>query len=236
MKIIGAGLPRTATLSQKVALETLGFGPCYHMVNVLMDLSLADSWRAMFETGAGDWDSILGGYDSTVDWPGSFFWKELVDYYPDAKVLLSTREGDAWEKSMTDTIWGVLYGDILIKHISAARRKVDPAWDGYMDLMEQMWQKSGLIPEDPSTADVGYMARAMEDYNEQVKSSVPADRLLVWTATDGWEPLCEFLEVPVPDSPFPRVNDSAMFADRIVDGSLAVLSEWRQGEVAAQES
>jgi hypothetical protein len=235
MKLIGAGLPRTATLSQKLALEALGFAPCYHMVNVLSDLSLADKWRAMFESGGGgDWESLLGGYQATVDWPGAFFYRELLQYYPDAKVLLSTREAKAWEKSMTDTIWGVIYGDCMMRELSAARTRIDPAWDGYMELMRQMWEKSGLIPEDPMSAGEGYMANAMEAYNAEVKATVPADRLLVWTAADGWEPLCEFLEVPVPEQAFPRVNDSKMFAERIIDGALAVLTQWRAGEVAAQ--
>src|SRR5438067_6231148 len=103
MKVIGAGLPRTATLTQKVALEMLGVGPCYHMVNVLSDLTLADDWRDALE-GRADWDKLLGGFESTVDWPGGFFYRELLDAYPDAKVLLSVRDPAAWEHSMRDTV------------------------------------------------------------------------------------------------------------------------------------
>src|SRR5258708_831816 len=103
MKIIGAGLPRTATLTQKISLEILGIAPCYHMVNVLADLSLAPQWAAAFD-GSADWDSIFAGHQATVDWPGSFFWRELIDYYPQAKVLLSVREGQGWATSLPDTI------------------------------------------------------------------------------------------------------------------------------------
>src|SRR5436853_7037668 len=102
MKLIGAGLPRTGTLSQKVALEMLGLGPCYHMVNVLGDLDQAEGWRRALE-GQGPWDEIFDGFQSTVDWPGSFFYKELVEAYPDAKVLLSVRDPEAWTRSMRDT-------------------------------------------------------------------------------------------------------------------------------------
>ena len=91
MKVIGAGLPRTGTLSQKVALEMLGFGPCYHMVNVLTELPLAEQWAGAMEEPA-DWDAIFGEHESTVDWPGSFFYRELADAYPDAKVVLSIRD------------------------------------------------------------------------------------------------------------------------------------------------
>ncbi len=236
MKLIGAGLPRTATLSQKEALEKLGLGPCYHMVNVLGDLSLAEKWQSLFESGGGDFESVFAGYQATVDWPGAFYYRELIEFYPDAKVLLSVRQPESWERSMTDTIWGMFYGDLLMRDLSSARAKIDPAWDGYLEMMRSMWQKSGLMPEDPDDADPGYMAHAMEEYNAGVKATVPADRLLVWNPAEGWEPLCEFLELPVPQEPFPRVNDSATFADRIIDSALAVLSEWRAGEVAAETS
>jgi hypothetical protein len=125
MKVIGAGLPRTGTLSQKVALEMLGFGPCYHMVNVLGDLDLVAPWRAALDGNAG-WDETFANFESTVDWPGSFFYKELAEAYPDAKVVLGTRDADAWVRSMRETIWGVFYGDGLVRHLSGARAVVDP--------------------------------------------------------------------------------------------------------------
>src|SRR5438270_6930398 len=145
MKLIGAGLPRTGTLSQKVALEMLGLGPCYHMVNVLADLDEVQKWQAAFD-GNADWPAIFSEFQSTVDWPGSFFYKELSDAYPDAKVLLSTRDGEAWARSMRDTVWGVWYGDVLIRHLSDARTKVDPGWRGFAELLRPMCERSGLMP------------------------------------------------------------------------------------------
>ena len=224
MKLIGAGLPRTGTLSQKVALEILGVGPCYHMVNVLGDLDIAMLWRRALD-GEADWPEIFDGFESTVDWPGSFFYGELIDVYPDAKVLLSLRDADSWAQSMRDTIWGVLYGDILIRHLSEARMIVDPKWRGYIEMMREMWQQSGLLQGENTTAES--MARAMERYHEQVQRDVPSERLLVWSVGDGWEPLCEFLEVPVPEMPFPHLNDSKEFNDRLTDGALITLQEWR---------
>jgi Sulfotransferase domain len=235
MKVIGAGLPRTATLTQKISLEMLGFGPCYHMVNVLSDLSLAPQWAAAFD-GKADWDAIFAGHQSSVDWPGSFFWRELIDYYPDAKVLLSVRSGDSWATSMKNTIWGVFYDDVLMRHLSDARANVDPGWRDYIELMKAMWRKSGLLGEMGSVFDPAVLAAGIERHNQEVKDTVPADRLLVWSPADGWEPLCRFLEVPVPQAPLPRVNDSAMFAGRIVEGSLGVLNAWqaKQAEAAAK--
>src|ERR1700761_670692 len=144
MKVIGAGLPRTGTLSQKIALEMLGLGPCYHMVNVLSDLDLADGWRHAVE-GRISPTEMLEGFQATVDWPGSFFYRDLIDVYPDAKVLLSVRPAEAWTRSMRDTIWGVIFGDNLIRHMSDAWMQVDPQWCGYMGLMREMWHRSGLI-------------------------------------------------------------------------------------------
>ncbi|HTX01290.1 MAG TPA: sulfotransferase [Acidimicrobiales bacterium] len=235
MKLIGAGLPRTATLSQKIALETLGFAPCYHMVNVLSDLSLTDSWYEAFE-GDADWSQIFAGFEATVDWPGSFFYQELLEAFPDAKVLLSVRDGTAWAQSIADTIWAVLYGDCMMRDLSSGRGRVDPGWHRYIDLVRTMWEKSGLLGsgEGEHGSDLVGMGQAMERFNEEVRRTVPAERLLVWTASEGWGPLCEFLEVPVPDVPFPRVNETKTFVDRIVTSALAVLDDWHAQDTALQ--
>jgi Sulfotransferase domain len=228
MKVIGAGLPRTGTLSQKVALEVLGFGPCYHMVNVLADLPLAEPWsRAM--DGDQDWEEIFGDHQSTVDWPGSFFYRELAAAYPDAKIVLSTRDGEGWEKSMRDTIWDIFHGDSPMRHISRAREIVDPEWRAYTMLMQRMWAAAGIFTS--GHLEPGHLASVIARYEERVKRDIRSDRLLVWSVTEGWEPLCEFLEVDVPDMPFPRLNDSRTFIDRVVDSSLRVLEAWRAREV-----
>jgi len=231
MKLIGAGLPRTGTLSQKVALEILGLAPCYHMVNVLADLDEAVGWRRALE-GEAPWEEVLDGFQATVDWPGSFFYRELADFYPDAKVLLSVRDAEAWERSMRETIWGIFYGDMLMHDLSNARGRVDSKWAGYIEMMEGMWQQSGLI-RDGAQTDSASMQQAMESFNEEVRRSIPADRLLVWSVSDGWEPLCEFLELPVPDTTFPHLNDSREFAGRVIDGALLTLQEWRAKDPAA---
>ena len=227
MQLIGAGLPRTATLSQKIALEMLGLAPCYHMVNVLGDLDQAALWRAALD-GEMSLTEIFEGFPATVDWPGSFFYRELIDLYPEAKVVLSVRDDDAWASSMHDTIWGLFYDDILIRHLSCARASIDDRWKRYLAMMEEMWQRSGLIDGEDTTLES--MAAAVHRYNQEVQETVPAERLLVWSPGDGWEPLCEFLGLPVPDAPFPRVNDKEEFADRIVEASLAVIEQHRARE------
>lgn len=227
LKLIGAGLPRTATTTQKVALEILGFAPCYHMANVMFNLDATPRWLEAF-LGRDDWDEIFSGFQATVDWPGAFFYKDLMEAYPEAKVLLSVRSGESWEQSMRDTIWGIFYGDILIRDLSTAWGRVDPRWANYITLCKAMWEKSGLLAGEVEGTGNGKMARAMERYNEEVKRTVPADRLLVWEPANGWEPLCELLEVPVPEVPLPHINDTKGFNDTIVDLALGALNQWRE--------
>ncbi len=224
MKLIGAGLPRTGTLTQKVALEMLGIGPCYHMVNVLANLELVGQWRAAYE-GNANWNEIFDGFQSTVDWPGGFYYRELLEAYPDAKVLLSVRDAERWERSMRETVWGIYHGDLLITHLSRATAKLNPAWARYLELMTDMlWEKRGTLADLHTERD-GLIA-AFERHNEQVKRTVPADQLLVWDVAEGWEPLCDFLEVDVPDTPLPHLNDSSTFTDRIVELAMATVSDW----------
>ncbi|MHB8242396.1 MAG: sulfotransferase family protein [Solirubrobacteraceae bacterium] len=226
MKVIGAGLPRTATTTQMFALEQLGFGPCYHMRDLLADLEKGlPLWEAVTE-GSPDWETIFGDARSTVDWPSARYYDQLMDYYPDAKVLLSVRGGEEWAQSMRETVWGMFHGHSVIHHLSEARTVVDPLWQRYVKLMTHMnWEEGvGALAGDTSTVE-GLIA-AMERWNDAVKATVPAERLLVWNPSEGWGPLCEFLEVAVPAEPLPRLNDTVSFREGIIGGALDSVNEW----------
>src|ERR1700679_743710 len=119
MKVIGAGLPRTATLSQHAAMEILGFTPVYHMAT-LFELDQAAEWRDVLD-GTRSAVELVQGYEATVDWPGSYYTKDLVEAFPDAKVVLSERPPEAWAASMVKTIWSLFYADNLMRHLSDAR-------------------------------------------------------------------------------------------------------------------
>lgn len=222
MKLIGAGLPRTATLTQRAALEILGLAPCYHMQNVFADLSEVERWRAALDGKVAAAD-ILQRYPAMVDWPGSYYYRELMDAHPDAKVLLSVRDGMSWAKSMQQTIWGLLYGDTLMRHLSEARMKVDPVWATYIEMMKEMWQRMELLDGEATTLE--FMAAAMERFNERVRRSVPPERLLEWSPKDGWKPLCAFLDLPIPDEPVPHINDTRQFIGGLEQACLAAVSE-----------
>jgi hypothetical protein len=225
IRLIGAGLPRTGTLSQKLALEELGLGPTYHWVNVLADLDHVGLWsRAM--DGEAPWDEIFGEHRSTVDWPGGYFYEELIEAYPDAKVLLSVRDGERWEPSFRETIWTMSFGDSVMPLLAHARAEVDPRFDRYLKLVDRMfWGPQGTFAA--GHAEPQQMIEQMNAHNEAVKAAVPADRLLVWEVSEGWERLCEFLEVDVPSTPMPHANERGVFVERVVGGALDTLAQWR---------
>jgi hypothetical protein len=226
MQVIGAGLMRTATTTQTVALEQLGFGPCYHMRDLLGDLDKGlPLWEGVAE-GSPDWERIFGDAQSTVDWPSARYYRALMDYYPDAKVLLSVRDSQAWVRSMRATVWGMFHGDSVIHHVSDTRAVLDPLWQRYTALMHRItWEeRSGVLAGDTST-DAG-LAAVMNRWNDEVTNTVPPERLLVWDPAEGWEPLCAFLEVEVPAEPLPRLNDTTSFREGIIGGALGVVNEW----------
>ena len=230
MKVIGAGLPRTGTLSQKVALEMLGFGPCYHMVNVLTNLPLAEQWEDAMD-GDADWDAIFGEHEATVDWPGSFFYRELADAYPEAKVVLSVRDPEAWEKSMRTTIWDTIYGQSAAAHISKARELVDPDWEHYIRLMAPDVGCPGHLQRPRDSA------RAAGRGHHPLPGAGPAQHPVGPAARLGRR---RRLGAAVPLPRGRRAGQAVPSPERLEDvrrpehdGSLMVLGEWRarNGEV-----
>lgn len=224
MKVIGAGLPRTATTTQLIALETLGL-PCYHMRDMMGDLEKSvPQWRHALE-GNGPWDELFEGRESVVDWPGSYHWRELMGVYPDAKVLLSIRSAESWVESMHNTIAAIWFGENLMHHLAMARYEVDPAFASWLDILTDMWTKADIMM--PSGGDREEMAKGFERWNQEVIDTVPSERLLVWPPKDGWEPLCEFLGIDVPEGPVPNVNDTENFQKNLIMGpALDAVNAW----------
>jgi hypothetical protein len=210
-------LPRTGTLTQKLALEELGLTPCYHWVNVIADLDQVALWDQALDGGA-PWEKVFGEARATVDWPGGYFYRELMNFYPDAKVLLSVRDPESWERSFRDTIWTMSHGHSLMPLLSRARAEVDPRWRKYLALVDRMfWGPQGSFAAGDQPEQ---LIEQMLAHTEEVKRAVPAERLLVWEVSEGWEPLCRFLEVDVPATPFPHANDRDTFLERVIAGAM----------------
>ena len=188
LKVIGAGFGRTGTASLKLALEKIGFGPCYHMSEVLSHAGHIDYWNKVAD-GAPDWDMIFKNFQSTVDFPAATYWRELAAYYPDAKIILSVRDPERWYQStqetiLSPTIWKLMgstpWGGMV-------RRTVNALFDDRIN-------------------DHDRLISVFNAHNAEVKAAFGPGRLLVHESKDGWAPLCDFLSAPVPDEPYPRVN------------------------------
>jgi hypothetical protein len=198
LKVIGSGLGRTGTLSLKAALEHIGFGPCHHMVEVFMEPESMNWWIDAGE-GNPDWDKIFKNFTSMVDYPGCIFFRQLADHYPDAKVLHSTRDPDDWFDSTQATIF------------SAASPAI--AGEG-AELMQRFFTVLFRNRFGDKVNDRQFMTDYYRRHEEDVLTSIPPERLLVFRATDGWGPLCDFLGVPVPPEPYPRTNTREAFLGR----------------------
>jgi sulfotransferase family protein len=217
LQVIGVGFGRTGTLSLKQALELLGFAPCEHMSNLSADLDRIPLWlEAARRKDAGehiDWDSLFAGYKATVDWPGTYFWRELVAAYPDARVILTVRDPERWYESAAETI---LRGNLAAEG-NEPPRAYPPEFVAIREAMKPLLDAvlfGGTFQG--RAADREFAKELFIRHNALVQAEVPTERLLVYEVTQGWEPLCNFLGVPVPvDEPFPRVNDAASFRARL---------------------
>ena len=202
IKLIGAGFGRTGTTSIKAAVEKLGLAPCYHMFEVIHNPAAADGWLAATRGEPTDWRELLSGYQATLDWPGCSFYKELMATYPDAKVLLTVRDPESWYASAHETIY------------QSNQMNPPPSMQNFITMVKELlWQRDF----DGKFEDKAYAINVFEEHIEEVKRTVPAEKLLVYNVKEGWEPLCQFLEVPVPqDEPFPHLNDKESFKNRVV--------------------
>jgi hypothetical protein len=194
LQLVGAGLGRTGTTSLKAALELLLDGPCYHMTEVIGRPDVAERWLQAVEGDLPDWDELLAGYVAVVDWPTVTFWRELSAAYPDAPVLLSTRDADAWWKSASRTIFPAIARE-QPPAIGLERRMISALFDRFT----RDWQ-------DEAAAKAAFLA-----HNDAVRDAIPTSRLVEWHPGDGWGPLCTALGVPTPDVPYPHVNTTDEF-------------------------
>ena len=198
LKVIGAGLGRTATLSLKLALEHIGFDRCYHMSEMIAQVrSHLPLWLDAAK-GNPQWDTIFQGYQSSTDYPGCMFWRELMAQYPDAKVILTTRDPDRWFESVSETVFSE-------KH--RAMFEGNP-------MMAEFFRLTVFGDIEDRLGDRARMVEYFKAWNQAVVDEVPPEKLLVYAAGDGWEPLCAFLGVPVPPEPYPRVNSREEMTER----------------------
>lgn len=203
LKVIGAGFGRTGTLSLKLALEKLGLGPCYHMIETREHPEHDAMWLALARGEISDWRPMLAGYSSTVDWPTAYFWKELAEANLDAKIILTLRDPEAWYASCEATIFARMEQALRAE-------SPDPARKLHMQMVNTIIVEKTFGGSLAKEHAIG----VFNAHNEEVRRTAPPERLLVYEAGQGWDPLCDFLRVPVPAVPYPEANKREDFAAR----------------------
>ncbi len=205
LKVVGAGVGRTGTHSLKLALQILLGEPCYHMVEVFEHPEHVPAWHAAAKGEPVDWDGLMSGYGAAVDWPASAFWPEMSAAFPDAVVVLSTRDVEAWWRSTQNTIF------------NGMNRRHPPEMSDWRAMIDEMFANRFTTKIDDHDACLA----AFEKHNAEVISRVPADKLVIWTASDGWGPLCKALNLPIPSEPFPLTNTTEEFQARVAEREAA---------------
>ncbi|MGP4102944.1 sulfotransferase family protein [Nonomuraea sp. KM90] len=224
MRVIGAGLGRTGTLSLQAALEHLGFAPCFHGRHLHETLHLLPLWRAAAEQGSAEaWRRLFAGYDATVDWPSAAFWRELTAAFPDAKVILTVRDPHRWYDSMADTIFRAYDHSSRNQVVDEAARVVPGMAELGAFMREVVWDRffAGRF------ADREHAIGVYTEHNAAVQREIPPARLLVMRPGTSWEPLCSFLGLPAPREPYPHLNESGRFQDRLEEQLRAKISQVR---------
>lgn len=204
LQVIGAGLGRNGTLTLKTALEHLGFGPCHHMIEVFAHPEQGQFWLRAAKGENVDWEEVFANYRASVDWPSCHFYKQLSERYPDAKVILSERDPKEWYESITNTILA-----------SMRRTQIEDPERAEWFRFAHMIVVDQTFGGDLSEAS---LIAAYLRHNAKVKATITPERLLVFNPAEGWNPLCRFLDVPVPGTPFPRVNTRKEFLSRRASG------------------
>jgi len=192
LKVIGAGFGRTGTDSMRTALDMLGLGPCHHMRALIEDPALKAKWRQRAAYGTPDWPDIFSGFSSTLDWPSAHYWPELIQAFPEAKVILTWRTAESWWKSFEKTILPVWQASTETEEDAPGSQLLARVFD---------W-------EEPTRE---HCIAVYERNVARVLAEVPPGRLLVHRLGDGWGPLCAHLGVPVPEEPYPTANSTASF-------------------------
>ena len=164
-----------------------------------------NSWRAAARGQLIDWPKLFQGYQAAVDWPSCNFWREQMQAFPEAKVILTLRDSESWYKSVMNTIWQ-----------ASKEQKAEGANEVFsLMVFELIWD--GIFSE--RMADKEYVIAQYEKHNQTVIKEVPKNKLLVFKSQEGWSSLCEFLGCPIPEAEYPHVNSTNDFVTRFASSN-----------------
>lgn len=211
LDILGPGFGRTGSHSLKLALEQLGFGPCHHMFDLREHPDQLKYWNALNAGEAVDWFEVFAGYRAQVEWPGAHYWKDLRKACPDAKVILTIRDPNEWFDSIMETI---------VPSMRDGRTKyADPHQRAVSRMIYKMLYQGRF---DGKIEDRAHAISVFNEHYRMIVDDVPPEQLLIYEIKEGWPKLCEFLEVDIPDTPFPRSNSPAQFQQRYEERTTRV--------------
>ena len=199
LSVIGVGFGRTGTMSLKLALETLGFKSCYHMLDVIRNPEHIPMWNDAADGKPVDWDKLFEGYAAAADLPPAHFWKQLMDHYPEAKIVLTIRDSESWYESAHNTIFKQSRDRASIPNSELT---------AHQKLMHKIVIQQTF---DEKMQDRDHVIKTYERRNDEIQRVVPSERLLVFRISEGWGRLCNFLDKSVPDESFPKTNTTAEF-------------------------
>lgn len=194
LEVIGAGFGRTGTHSLGLALEKLGFGPCYNLHEIAENPSHLELWNNAMDGKPVDWSYLFSSYKSTVEWPSVTFIDQIIQRFPNARIILTLRDPESWYESAANTIF---------KSLELSAYNPDPR------KRERSGMTRRLILEHTFGGRYWNKNYAIEVYRKHIQrvvGLVPKERLLHFDVKDGWEPLCNFLQKTVPNEAFPRLN------------------------------
>lgn len=215
IKIIGAGLPRTGTNTLKESLEKLGYMKTYHMKELLVHPESLKYWLALKETGTTQWDELYNGFQATVDFPGYPWYKEHMKQYPDAKVILTVRPFEKWHSSVSSTIWKAGPQTLGQKLGMLLKLLFNPRLRSVINCVKLAKEMIFKVHFQGKFEDKVAAEKIFNQHIEDVKKYVPADKLLIYDVSEGWGPLCKFLDKPEPDEPIPHLNKKENFKEML---------------------
>lgn len=215
IKIIGAGLPRTGTNTLKESLEKLGYKKTYHMKELLVHPENLPYWTSLKETGTTKWDELYNGFQASVDFPAYPWYKEHMKRYPDAKVILTVRPFDKWHSSVFSTIWQAGPQTLPQKLAMLSKLLFNPRLRSVIKCVKLAKEMIFKVHFQGKFEDKAEAEKIFNKHIADVKAYVPADKLLVYDVSDGWGPLCRFLNVPEPNEALPHLNKKENFKEML---------------------
>ncbi|MBG7610574.1 MAG: sulfotransferase family protein [Anaerolineae bacterium] len=207
MEVIGVGVGRTGTRSLKVALEQIGYTPCYHMLDVILHPGVIIKWLVIGLGKNINWGKLFKKYKAGVDYPFPTYYKKYLEKFPNTKVILTIRDPEDWYESAKETIYPI--------------QRVLINWLPFGKLVGRttIWYK--LF--DGRFKDREFAIGVFKKHIEEVKVIVPKEKLLIYNIKEGWGPLCEFLNVQIPRESFPHVNRRVSMKIMMVFSSIFMM-------------